>query len=117
MSQAVRSNVLGLKLAAVVWRAYLMGSLCAVRHGTMVIVRNNDLSDKTVKKYPKLTNTAKIRRYAALKNNKNSPSHSLKSASQSALKQTLSSRLVVRGRLLLPVAINSLISTARVGSF
>ena len=88
-----------------------------VRHGTMVIlVRTNDLSNKTVKKHPKL-NTAKTRRYAALKNNKNSHSHSLSSASQSALKQTLSSRLVARGRLLLPVAINSLISAARVGSF
>ena len=119
MSQAVRSNVLGLKFAAAVWRAYLMlylladftGSLCGVRHGTMVIlVRTNELSDKLVKKYPKLTNTEKTRRYAALIN-KN------RSASQSALKQTLSSRLVARGRLLLPVAINSLISAARVGSF
>ena len=132
MSQAVRSNG-PLELAAAVWRAYLMlyllagftgGSTCAVehgsvrhgtvRHGTMVIlVRTNDLSNKTVKKHPKLTNTAKTRRYAALKNSKNSHSHSLSSASQSALKQTLSSR----GRLLLPVAINSLISAARVGSF
>ena len=117
-SQAVRSNgLVGLKLAAAVWRAYLTGSLCAVWHGTMVIVRTNDLSDKTVKKYPKLTNTARTRRYAALKNNKNSPSYSLSSASQSALKQTLSLRLVARGRLLLPVAIKSLISPARVGSF
>ena len=89
MSQAVRSNgPVGLKLAAAVWRAYLMlylladfmGSLCGVRHGTMVIlVRTNDLSDNLVKKYPKLTNTEKTRRYAALIN-KN------RSASQSALK-------------------------------
>ena len=84
------------------------GSICAVghgsvrhgivRHGTMVILRTNDLSNKMVKKHPKLINTAKTTwRYAALKNNKNSHSHSLSSASQSTLKQTLSSR----GRLLL----------------
>ena len=94
MSQALWSNVLDLKLAAAVWRAYLRlcllagftGSLGKVWHGTMVIlVRTNDLSDKMVKKQPKLTNTAKTRRYAAL-NNKNSP----RSASQSALKQILS---------------------------
>ena len=75
-------------------------------------VHTNDLSNKTVKKHPKLTNAAKTSRYAAL-NNKNSP----RSASQAALKQTLSSSLVARGRLLLPVAINSLISEATVGSF
>ena len=98
--------------------SFTVVSICAVRHGTMVIlVRTNDLFNKTVKKHPKLTNTAQTRRYAALKNNKNGHSHSLSSASQSALEQTLSSRLVVRGRLLLPVAINLLISAARVGSF
>ena len=113
ISHAVRSNVHGLKLAAAVWRAYLMRSLCgcAVRHSTMVIlVRTND-PFKVVKKHPKLTNAEKTRRYAAL-NNKN------RSASQSALKHMRSSRFSgARGRLLLPVAMSSLISAASVGSF
>ena len=72
-----------------------------------------DQSNKMVKKHHKLINIEKIRRYAA-SNNKNS----LKLASSSILKQIQSLRLLaVRGRLLLPVAVSSLISAARVGSF
>ena len=121
MIHAARSNG-PLKLAAAVWRAYLIGSLCAcaVRQGTMVIlVRTNDLSNKVVKKHPKLTNTEKTGRYAALTTSSNRNSHSHRSASQSALKHMRSSKFsaAARGRVLLPVTMSSLISAASVGSF
>ena len=83
---------------------------------TVISVRTGDLSNRTVKTQPKLINTEKTRRYAALTTSNNRNSHSHRSASQCALKHMRSSRSSARERLLLPVAMSSLMSAASVGS-